>query len=157
MPIYVNKVEITDDEVHREMQYHPADSVEKARYQAAQALVIRELLRQKACEKGLLEDRSAETSPENEEASIEALLEQEVTVPEANETTCRRYYEQNSERFSDAKTGETLPFNLVEARIRQYLHTRSMRTGISQYLKILAGEAKIAGFQLETSDSPLVQ
>jgi len=37
MPIIINKKEISDDEVHAEMQYHQADSVDEARHKAAQA------------------------------------------------------------------------------------------------------------------------
>jgi len=48
IPVLVNKVEITDDEVHTEMQHHPAKSVDSARDLASQALVIRELLFQEA-------------------------------------------------------------------------------------------------------------
>ena len=46
MPIIVNKAEITDDEVHAEMQYHTAGSVEEARHKAAEALVVKQLLLQ---------------------------------------------------------------------------------------------------------------
>ena len=56
MPIIVNNVEITDDDVHAEMQYHPAESADKARHKAAQALVIRQLLLQAAKAKNMLED-----------------------------------------------------------------------------------------------------
>jgi NNP family nitrate/nitrite transporter-like MFS transporter len=31
-PIFVNNVEITNDDVHVEMQYHPAESVDKSRH-----------------------------------------------------------------------------------------------------------------------------
>ena len=157
MPIYVNQVEITDDEVHREMQYHPAASVEEARHYAAQALVIRQLLQQEAKEKRVFANETGTASQDVVDDAIEVLLEQEVSVPEADEVTCARYYEQNMERFVDQNTGNVLPFELVELHIRNYLHTRSMRTGISQYIKVLANKARIAGFDLEASDSPLVQ
>lgn len=148
MPVFVNQVEITDDEVHAEMQYHTAESVEEARYKAAQALVIRQLFLQEAQRKNL-------TGEEGE--MIDALLEQEVAVPEADEESCRRYYQQNRERFMDKKAGEVLPLESVIDHIRRYLHARSLKTGISQYIQILAGKAKIAGFALEGSDNPLVQ
>ena len=156
MPVIVNGVEITDDEIHAEMQYHPASSVEAARHKAAQTLVIRQLLLHAAKEKKLL--NAAEiSSPERIEKAIDLLIQQEVSVPQADEPSCRRYYEQNAERFVDKSTHTLLPFENVVSHIREYLHARSLQTGISQYIKVLSGKAHIAGFNLEGSDSPLVQ
>lgn len=156
MPIIVNNVEITDDEVHTEMQYHPASSVEAARHKAAQALVIRQLLLQAAKDRNLLDDPES-TDIKRAEETIDTLIKQEVAVPEADEQSCRRYYEQNMERFIDKRSHQILPFDSVFSYIRDYLHARSLQTGISQYIKLLAGQARIAGFDLEGSDSPLVQ
>lgn len=156
MPILVNEVEITDDEVHAEMQYHPAESLDAAREAAAQALVIRQLLAQAAREKKLLNTQDAKDGAKVEE-SIGRLIQQEVSVPEADEDSCRRYYEQNRERFVDQKSGDALPFEAVFGHIQKYLHARSLRAGISQYIKLLSGRARIAGFDLEASDTPLVQ
>jgi hypothetical protein len=156
MPIIVNKTEISDDDVHAEMQHHPAPTIEDARHKAAEALVIRQLLLQEAGKLKLI-NAAAEISVEMEEEAIDALLKQEVSVPEADELSCARYYQQNLERFIDPSTKKQLPLDAVAAHIRDYLHARSLQTGISQYLKLLAGRAKIAGFDLEASDSPLVQ
>lgn len=153
MPIFVNEVEITDDTVHREMQYHPASRVEEAQHKAAQALVVQELLRQAAKKAGLLQDDTLAA----EDAAIDLLLQQEVALPEADTESCHRYYLQNQDRFIDKKTGELLPFALVESRISDYMRARSLRTGISQYIRVLAGKARIAGFDMEGADSPLVQ
>lgn len=156
MPIIVNQVEITDDEVHAEMQYHPAGSVDEARHKAARTLVIRQLLMQEAIDKNLLAASPVE-SLESVESAIDMLIQQEVTVPEATDTVCDRYYRQNPERFTDRKTGELLPLDSVIEHIRHYLHARSLQTGISQYIKILSGKARIAGFDMDQTDSPLVQ
>ena len=151
MPIMVNNVEITDDEVHSEMQYHPAESLDAARHKAAQALVIRQLLMQEAIEQNL------HNEAQEIEESIDRLIQKEVSVPQADEATCRRYYEQNKQRFIDKTTKKQLPFESVSTHIQTYLQARSLKTGISQYIKLLAGRAKIAGFDIEASDSPLVQ
>lgn len=149
MPIYVNKVEIDDDAVFKEMQFHPASSREEARDEAAKALVIQELLRQQAIEKGMLED-TADT--EAVETAALRLMETQVTTPEADSVACRRYYDQNIQRFKIAEGSKLpLPFDKVEDRIRDYLHTRSIRHGIQSYLLDLAGKAKIAGFDLAAS------
>lgn len=156
MSIFVNDVEITDQEVHAEMQYHPAPSVEAARHEAAQALVIRQLLLQAAMDQELLDAPGTADMGKTEDA-IDRLLHREVRVPEADEESCKRYYEQNLERFMDKSTDRVLPFESVFSHIRGYLHARSLKTGISQYIKLLAGKARIVGFNLEGGDGPLVQ
>ena len=159
MPVFVNRVEITDDDIHAEMQYHPADSVDGARHKAAQALVIRQLLLQAAKEKNLLEPSGEADMKDIEKAdkTIELLIKQEVAVPQADEESCQRYYQQNLERFIDKKTNRQLSFEKVLPYIRDYLYASSLRTGISQYIKLLAGRARIIGFELEGSDTPLQQ
>lgn len=147
MPIFVNHVEITDDEVHREMQHHPAPSVDLAREEAARALVIREILLQEAAKDGEIG-----TSLDEQEAAISCLIDREVKVPLADEASCKRYYDQNSARFKDAKKGEVLPFDLVQDHIRDYLYARSLHAGLSQYIAILAARQKIIGFTLDESD-----
>jgi hypothetical protein len=149
MPIYVNKTEISDDAVFKEMQYHPAASREAARDEAAKALLVKELLRQEAVEKGLLDEQA---DAEAIDSAALKLIEQEVSSPEADETACRRYYDHNIDRFR-AADGATLPlpFEQVEGRIREYLLTRSLRHGIQSYILDLARKAKIAGFDLAAS------
>lgn len=88
---------IDEDSIAREMQYHPAASADEAKLSAARALVVRELLRQRAVELGL----TAETDDEGDiDAAIVALLEQELDVPEPEEAACRRFFDAEPERFS---------------------------------------------------------
>ena len=149
MPLYVNKTEITDDDVFSEMQFHSAASREEARDEAAKALLIRELLRQEAVEKGLLAE-NADT--ETAEKGIMELLEQQVATPAASEEACRRYYDQNIQRFLVSETSEIpQPFTKVKDRIHDYLHTRSMRHGIQSYILDLSSKARVAGFDLAAS------
>ena len=81
MPIFVNNVEITDDDVHAEMQNHPAESADKARHKAGQALVLRQLLLQAAKAKNMLEDVEQIDNVLAEE-TIDTLIQQEVVVPQ---------------------------------------------------------------------------
>ncbi|MDF2368436.1 hypothetical protein [Sneathiella sp.] len=149
MPVFVNDTEIDDNAVFLEMQYHSAASMEAAREAAAQALVVRELLRQEAIRQGL-------NDPADNDAALDAtlmkLVEREVTVPSASKEVCRVYYERNQHRFriSDASSA-ILPFDVVEDRIRDYLHTRSVREGIRSYILHLAESARISGFDLAGS------
>lgn len=156
MPIIVNEVEITDVEVHAEMQHHPAESLDEARHKAARALVIRCLLVNEAVAKGILPG-TEDLSITDEEQAIENLLDSQVSVPDADEKSCSIYYEQHLDRFLDKTSGKTLPFLSVESYIGDYLQACSLQAGISQYIKLLAGKAKIAGFDIEGYNTPLVQ
>jgi peptidyl-prolyl cis-trans isomerase C len=100
MEITVNGTPIAEDAVNRETQYHPAPSVEAAREEAARALVIRELLLQRATSLGLI----AEPEPGEEipEALVRQLLERDVTVPEPDNESCRRYYDNNRAQLRTA-------------------------------------------------------
>ena len=98
--ISVNDVAISPEAMAQELQYHPADSREEAVYLAARALVIRELLQQRVAELGLsLEIGAGENE---EEAATRLLLEREVQVPECDEPTCLRFFENNRARFHSA-------------------------------------------------------
>ena len=100
MEIKVNGRIITEREIARETQYHPADSFEGARRKAAEALAVRELLLQQASRLAIEE--------EPEEARISALIEREVKTPRADDETCRRYYQTHPSRFRSP--------DLIEAR-----------------------------------------
>ncbi|MEX1036744.1 MAG: hypothetical protein WDZ54_12380 [Sneathiella sp.] len=149
MPVFVNDTEIDDNAVFSEMQYHSARSMEEARDAAAQALVVRELLRQEAVKQGL-------SNPDDTEVALDEalmkLVEEEVATPAASTDVCRTYYEQNKHRFRVSDTNsDILPFDLVEVRIRDYLHTRSIREGIRSYILHLAETARVSGFDLAGS------
>ena len=100
--VSVNGISIARDAIVREMQHHPAGKPIAAWQQAARALVIRELLLQRA--------RAIELAPApigdeagrretDEEALMRGVVEREVTVPEPDDETCRRYYDRNFARF----------------------------------------------------------
>jgi peptidyl-prolyl cis-trans isomerase C len=98
--ISVNEVSITPEAMAQELQYHPAESREEAVYLAARALVIRELLQQRITELGVSLEISA--GENEEEAATRLLLEREVKVPQCDEETSLRYYENNRGRFHSA-------------------------------------------------------
>jgi peptidyl-prolyl cis-trans isomerase C len=100
--VSVNGVAIARDAIVREMQYHAAGKPIAAWQQAARALVIRELLLQEARRLAIAPQpiSDAEGRREtDEEAMMRGLIEREVTVPEPDDETCRRYYENNSARL----------------------------------------------------------
>lgn len=260
--ITVNDIPIQAATIAREAQNHLANSPAKAWHQAARALVIRELLLQRARELDLQPDcQEQDGARETEEdARIRLLLEREVRTPKADEAVCRRYYErhrarlrapdlfepahilfkarrddaaayaqaearaegvlaevlQRPDRFDGLArslshcpsaaaggrlgqvargdttpefetfllalepgqtcptpvrtrygvhvlrlerkiTGEVLPFETVRDRIAAYLEESAWRRGVAQYIALLAGQAKITGFDLPAATSPLVQ
>ncbi|WP_339503130.1 peptidylprolyl isomerase [Pseudomonas silesiensis] len=98
--ISVNEVAITPEAMALELQYHPAESREGAVYLAARALVIRELLQQRIAELGVALEIGA--GENEEEAATRLLLEREVKVPQCDEESSLRYYENNRGRFHSA-------------------------------------------------------
>lgn len=97
--IRVGGVAIDESAIAQEMQYHPAGSVAEAQLLAARALVVRELLNQRAQDLGLAvasERQEGENDP-----LIAELLGRELQVPEPEEADCRRFFETHRERFSE--------------------------------------------------------
>jgi peptidyl-prolyl cis-trans isomerase C len=101
-PITVNGMTIPRDAIQREMQHHPAQKPVAAWQQAARALVVRELLLQRARHLSLSAEPQSDADGRcetDEEAVMRALITREVAVPEPDDETCRRYYERNVARF----------------------------------------------------------
>ncbi|GGA86709.1 peptidylprolyl isomerase [Brucella endophytica] len=99
--VTVNGVTIAQEAIAREMQNHPADDPTIAWADAARALAVRELLLQEARRLDVMatpEEREGRSETE-EEALIRGLLERELAVPQADEASCRRYFEKNRPRF----------------------------------------------------------
>ncbi len=148
MSIFVNDVEIKEEEIGQEMQHHPAPSQQQAWRMAAQSLVIRQLLLQQATKNGLYPGDISSVPLDKEEQLIDKLLELEVTVPEADEATCQRFYDAHSDSFLDKESGSRQPFNEAQTLIREYLHTKAMRVAVAEYIKSLSYDAEIKGFEL---------
>ncbi len=100
--VAVNDVVITPDAISAETQHHPASKPEAAWKAAAEALVIREALLQRARALKLtatpLTDADGHVESD-EDALIRTLLETEVTTPDPDEESCRRYYDNNREKL----------------------------------------------------------
>jgi peptidyl-prolyl cis-trans isomerase C len=100
--VSVNGVAIARDAIVREMQHHPAQKPIAAWQQAARALVVKELLLQRAKNVGItpapISDEAGRRETD-EEALMRGVVEREVAVPEPDDETCRRYYERNGARF----------------------------------------------------------
>jgi peptidyl-prolyl cis-trans isomerase C len=99
--IIVNGTVIPAAVIDTEVQYHPAETRRQAMIQAAETLIIGELLAQKAVEKGILTEKNNKVVDEQPEV-IDALLDQEASTPNATEQECLRYFEANPEKFKTA-------------------------------------------------------
>lgn len=53
--------------------------------------------------------------------------------------------------------GRELPFEMVRERIAEFLAERVRRQALSQYVRILAGGARISGVDLDAAGSPLLR
>ncbi|BAP44861.1 PpiC-type peptidyl-prolyl cis-trans isomerase [Pseudomonas sp. StFLB209] len=89
--IMVGDTPLTEADIAQETPFHPASSLADAQQQAARALVVRELLAQRAAQLGLAG---------NDDQAIAQLLEHELQVPQPDQDACRRYYQTHTQRFA---------------------------------------------------------
>lgn len=97
--LYVADTAIDEQAIAREMQFHRAMRPEQSRADAARALVVRELLRREVQRLGLTRPQPAASHETDEEACIQQLIEQVLEDRVPSQDDCRRYYEQNPQRF----------------------------------------------------------
>jgi peptidyl-prolyl cis-trans isomerase C len=100
--IVVDGVEIPEALIAQEVQNHPGASAAEARTAAAHALAIRALLLARARELGIeaVPEIDADGREETaDEASIRALLDEELEVAAPTEAECRRVYQAEQRRF----------------------------------------------------------
>ena len=100
--VTVDGVAIPRDMIAREVQHHPARTPADSLKAAAQALVVRELLLQEARRLKVRADPLTDADGRRETAeaaAVRALLDREVRTPAADVATCRRYYQQNRQKF----------------------------------------------------------
>jgi peptidyl-prolyl cis-trans isomerase C len=108
--VAVNETVIASADIAREVQNHKGGSPVTAWEAATRALVVRELLSQRAQALELVAEPRSENGMRetDEEALIRMLLEAEVKTPTAEEADCRRYYKSNLARFRSPDLYEPL-------------------------------------------------
>ncbi|MEN5178172.1 peptidylprolyl isomerase [Comamonas testosteroni] len=57
----------------------------------------------------------------------------------------------------ERESGTVPPYEQVRAAVLQQLRQQSFATALSQYLRLLAGRARVVGVDLEAAETPLVQ
>lgn len=143
--VIVNGKQIEAALIAAEVQNHPAADPEQAWEAAARALVLRQLLLDEAdrleiMSVGLVDAEGRKLA--DEDARIEALLEQEVQCPHADETVTRRFYAQHSDRFRSptvveaehilfaASPTDSLAYGLATGDARTTIRTLQARPGL---------------------------
>lgn len=116
--VAVNDAVIANATIAREVQNHAGTTPREAWQEATRALVVRELLLQRAHALGLVvEPRAQDGLRETEdEALIRVLLETEVRTPSADAAACRRYYDANPAKFRSSDLFEPLHILFKAAR-----------------------------------------
>jgi peptidyl-prolyl cis-trans isomerase C len=131
-PLCINQTLIAPAAIAAELEWHESEAA------ARTALAVRELLRQRALELGLLtvaQDAAADAADDDGaafDAALEQLLAQEVALPQAGEDECRRYYGAHAEaEFCVGElvsashilfaSSERVPLNALRARAEQVL------------------------------------
>jgi hypothetical protein len=155
--VSVNGVVIPRDEIAREAQHHPASKPIEAWLSAARALVIRELLLQRARHIGVaavpLRDERGRRETD-EDALIRSLIEQEIKTPEPDETACHRYYQNNRRRFRSREIGgAAIPFEQARSQIANYLRESVQHRAIAQYIARLVSNAEVRGIPLQGAEA----
>ncbi|WP_420430766.1 peptidylprolyl isomerase [Hyphobacterium sp.] len=130
VPVSVNGIAISPENIAAEAQNHASDRPEKAWAAAAEALVIREALLQKARALGLVAqpvtDASDRKEPEDD-ALIRQLLEAEVSVPNPDLSSSQRYFENNRGRFRSADLYEVAHILLQADKRDALAYSRAKR------------------------------
>ena len=96
MTVTINGVAISREQIEVEAENH--QHCASPSHAAACALAIRELLLQRAREKGIAPAQGVDDA--TADVAIEELREREAPVPAPTESECRRYYERQIERFT---------------------------------------------------------
>jgi peptidyl-prolyl cis-trans isomerase C len=138
--VSVNGVAISRDAIAREVQHHKAPKPFEAWQSAARALVIRELLLQRARSLGITSsprDNGGGRRETEEEAIIRALIEKEVATPDPDEGACRRYFEQNRRRFRSQPiyAASHILFAALQAQADSYARARAAANSMLTELK----------------------
>lgn len=153
--VSVNGVVIPRETIAREVQNHPAPRPLDAWHAAAQALVVRELLRQEALRLGIeeppLADEEGRTET-TEEAAIRGLIAREVATPLPDDEACRRFYGANARRFRSPTLYQAAHILLVAARDDRVSRARVRKEADAVLAALKVEPSTFAALARERSD-----
>lgn len=127
MPVIcVNGTKIDTDKLSRAVQYFPAQSLGQAIQQTGQTLVIQELLSQIS---GL---------PVDDEQALVEFVEQQIELDEITDEDCRRFFENNPDKFRTSPLVELRHILLIvshkdiEKRLEQHKLAKTLISELSK-------------------------
>jgi len=147
--IAVDGFAIPDAAVLAEMQHHPAASSAAAREAAARALVLRQLLRRAA---GLAP--TLQPDGEGDSEVIARHLEAALQLPEVDEASSRRYYEQNRQRMRTPDLVEARHILLAAAPDDSEARATAKALGLRLLALLRENPDRFAALAAEHSDCP---
>jgi len=155
-PIAVNGAVIARADVAREVQNHAGAMPQEAWEDATRALVIRELLLQRAHALGLIAEPRSENGlrETEEEALIRALLDAEVRTPTADDETCRRYYHANLARFRGPDLFEPVHILFKARRDDAAAYARAFERAASVLAEVKRAPDRFESLARALSDCP---
>lgn len=95
--IRVNNTTFDDNAIVAEMQYHSAETHTQAKNKACEALIVAELVKQRAADLNLAVDELA-----TQDDALSNLLDKEIEFPTATDSDCRTYFENNRQKFASS-------------------------------------------------------
>jgi peptidyl-prolyl cis-trans isomerase C len=152
--VAVNGAVIANAEIAREVQNHPEAKPKEAWEAATRALVVRELLLQRARLLNLRTEPLSEGDARetDEEALIRVLLETEVQTPKADEASCRRYYQANLGRFRSQDLFEPLHILFKAPRDHEPAFARATARAEAALAEVMAAPECFERFAAALSD-----
>lgn len=150
--VVVNGTVIPAAAIAAEMQHHPAPNAEAAWQAAAEALVIRRLLLAEAEQRGM--DATPEGDETPEDAQVRRLLEAELRMPEADEATCRRWYEANRARFRTAPAWHAMHLLIAADPADPAARTTARAAAETVLAQVRAEPARLGSLARSLSDCP---
>jgi peptidyl-prolyl cis-trans isomerase C len=154
--VAVNEAVIASADIAREVQNH-ADATPKQAWDAAtRALIVRELLLQRARALALVAEPQSENGlrETEDEALIRVLLETEVRTPKADEAACRRYYQANQARFRSPDLFEPLHILFQAARDDAAAYARAVEQAEAVLREVKSAPGRFERIARELSDCP---
>ncbi|OQW61160.1 MAG: hypothetical protein A4S17_02075 [Proteobacteria bacterium HN_bin10] len=149
-PVMVDGVLIAEADIAREVQHHDGATIEEARAAAARALVIRQLLLERAASLGLKpapETDALGRWESDEEALIRQVLEAEASPVAPTEAECRRVYENHRDALPDT-------YERAAPIIRDRLMARAWMAASAKYVADLVRGARIEGLNVLEGGGP---
>lgn len=154
--VAVNDAIIASTDIAREVQNHASATPRQAWQDATRALVVRELLLQRARALNVVAQPQSENGMRetDEEALVNALLAAEVTTPKADEESCRSYYQANLKRFRSPHLFEPLHILFKASRDDATAFEQAVARAEAVLAEVKASPDRFESFATALSDCP---